>query len=306
MILSDIPVAELAAALTQGGVRLKVGPFATSIEGDENFLPAVLHFLYGDFPLLPNGEIAEFRVRLQRPGNTRRWFRPQVVFLIDDHMPFQPFPRRYGMAAFEWGFNSVVYDYTNEYLIVHAGVVERDGQALIMAAMPGSGKSTLCTILAHRGWRLLSDEFALVRKSDGRVVPIPRPIGLKGPSVELVTKLMPEVQLGPIYRGTHKGDVAHVRPPREAVRRASETAAPRWFLFPHFTPGAATTLTPRTKAQTFVEASDNCFNYDLLGEEGFSVLAGAVDRADGFDLVFSDLQEAVRVIETLTARGHAA
>jgi predicted ATPase len=33
-------------------------------------------------------------------------------------------------------------------------VVERDGHALILPAMPGSGKSTLTAALVQRGWRL--------------------------------------------------------------------------------------------------------------------------------------------------------
>jgi hypothetical protein len=41
-------------------------------------------------------------------------------------------------------------------------VLERGGRALLLPAPSGSGKSTLCAGLAFNGWRLLSDELALL------------------------------------------------------------------------------------------------------------------------------------------------
>jgi predicted ATPase len=46
--------------------------------------------------------------------------------------------------------------------MLHAAVVEKNGKALILPALPGSGKSTLSAALAMNGWRFLSDEFTMI------------------------------------------------------------------------------------------------------------------------------------------------
>ena len=67
----------------------------------------------------------------------------------------------------------------DRYLIIHAAVVERNGFALLLPAPPGSGKSTLCAGLIHHGWRLLSDELALIDPETATLQAIPRPVSLK-------------------------------------------------------------------------------------------------------------------------------
>lgn len=72
---------------------------------------------------------------------------------------------------FEWGLNWVVAQNAHQFLVIHAAVVERHGRALIFPGAPGSGKSTLCAALLSRGWRLLSDEMALISRQNGEVTP---------------------------------------------------------------------------------------------------------------------------------------
>ena len=67
-----------------------------------------------------------------------------------------------GFAMFEWGLNWVVANHAHQFAIVHAAAVEKDGRGFIFPGAPGSGKSTLCAALVSRGWRLLSDEMAMI------------------------------------------------------------------------------------------------------------------------------------------------
>lgn len=62
-----------------------------------------------------------------------------------------------------------------EFLSLHAGCVELDGQACLFAAASGAGKSSLTTAAVLDGANYLSDEFALLG-SDGRISPFPRPL----------------------------------------------------------------------------------------------------------------------------------
>src|SRR4029077_12566543 len=127
---------------------------------------------------------------------------------------------------------------------------------IILAGPPGSGKSTLCASLMARGWRLLSDEFALLDPGRGWLLPIPRPVALKNASIGLVEKLLPHLRIGRTFAPTPKGALAHLRPPAEAVERQAEPALPSWVLFPTYAENADTRLVPLGKAAGFLRLQE--------------------------------------------------
>ncbi|MEO5734967.1 MAG: HprK-related kinase A, partial [Rubrivivax sp.] len=175
----------------------------------------------------------------------------------------------------------------------------RGGRVLILPAPPGSGKSTLCAGLAVRGWRLLSDELAMVSPSDGLVTPLARPISLKNASIDVIRAFAPEAILNEPTRDTFKGTVSHMQPHPAHVARAAERAQPRWVVFPKYVAGAAPQLTPRGKADSLLELGRNSFNYSVLGLAGFETLARMVDTCDCFDFSYSRLDDAARVFDEL-------
>jgi hypothetical protein len=72
-------------------------------------------------------------------------------------------------------------------------------------------------------------------------------------------------------------------------------------VFPRWKAGAATRLTPRPKADAFMHLATHAFNYSLLGRLGFELNAALIDACDCWDFEYSDLDEALRVFEELTA-----
>jgi hypothetical protein len=62
---------------------------------------------------------------------------------------------------------------------LHAAAVARGGSALVLAAPPGTGKSTLALALVQRGFDYLSDELAPVDVPGLRVYPYPHALCLK-------------------------------------------------------------------------------------------------------------------------------
>ena len=56
------------------------------------------------------------------------------------------------------------------HYLLHAAAVARGDDGLIVAGESGFGKSTLAMGLAGRGWRLLSDEVAVVDANQARIV----------------------------------------------------------------------------------------------------------------------------------------
>jgi HprK-related kinase A len=296
--VSTLTPAELRRQLAGDGIWLRTGPFVTRLRSPIPSVAAGLGLLYADAPLEPPA-FADFHVEMRRPGGLRRLWHPQVRFVFDGHQPFTPLPLNHAFPALEWGMNWCVAAHAYGWLVIHAAVIERNGRAAILPAPPGSGKSTLCAALVHRGWRLLSDELTMVRLGTGAIVPNPRPVSLKNASIDIIRAYLPGCVLSPPVRDTDKGTVAHLKPPREAVARAHEPAAPGWIVYPKFQAGAAPTLTPVARSRSFMRVAENAFNYSRLGVHGFDTLAGLLDHSDSYEFTYSRLDDAVAVFERL-------
>jgi len=199
----------------------------------------------------------------------------------------------------EWSLNWCAATQAHQYLMFHSAVVERGGRALLLPGSTGSGKSTLCAALVERGWRLLSDEFALIRPGDGRLAPWPRPVSLKGAAIDLIASRAPAWPVGRRIPDTDKGTIAYLRPPAESVRRAREPAVPAWVVFPTWSQGQATQLAAVPRAGAFFRLAENSLNYEMLGFRGFETLARLVEAAPACDLVYGDLDQALALLEAL-------
>ena len=300
MNVRELSAPELRERLARGSFRLRIGPFVARVETRLPSLASSLGFFYRDYPLEGDSTLADFHIRISPPRGPRRYFRPQVLFFQDGRIQLRPLPRSLAPPLFEWGLNWCITNRAHRYLIVHAGVVERGGRALLLPAYPGSGKSTLTAGLLHRGFRLLSDEHVLLDPGDGRIVPVPRPVSLKNESIALIQSLGGELAFGPTFHDTEKGDVTHFRPREDSVRRADERALPAWVVFPKFVRGGNHRLEPVAKAAAMMEIVDNSINYGVLGSEGFRTLARLVDESACLALDYDDLSKALDVLTRLT------
>jgi hypothetical protein len=74
-------------------------------------------------------------------------------------------------------------------LAIHAGVVARDGRAVLIAGRSGRGKTTVVLGLLRRGLDLLSDELALVAPDDRTILPYPRGLHIRRPALDLFAEL---------------------------------------------------------------------------------------------------------------------
>lgn len=301
MKISALPPAELRRRLGSNGVYFRTGVFTTHLQTTLEHVVSSFGLLYGDHALADEG-YADFHVEVAVPRGLRRWIRPQVDFHADGTVPFAALPRDQAFPMFEWGLNWCVSSNAHYYLMIHAAVIERNGHAAILPAPPGSGKSTLCAALIQKGWRLLSDELTLIRCSDSRLVPLPRPVSLKNASIPLMKAYAPDAVFSPSVSDTVKGTVAHMKAPSESVARADETALPGWIIFPRYEALAPLSLTPVPRTRAFMRVADNAFNYAQLGLDGFNALAGVVRQSDCYDLHYSSLDDAIAAFDRLAAQ----
>ena len=297
--VGTIDLDEFTERLHAGRLALRVGPFDVRISARAKALLPHLYTLYADHPLLDLDRV--FSCHL---GLTERWrVRPRpgryVRFLVDGIAPHEDMPGAHGLAVLEWGLNLVIALRSHSYLMLHAAVVERGGYALALPAAPACGKTTLCAALAHRGWRLLSDEFGLVVPGTREFIPLPRPMPLKNASIDVIRQYAPHALIGPQIEGTRKGTVAHVKPPAESVLRQHETAEARWLIFPKWQRDAGLELREVPRIDGFVQVATNAFNYEIQGAAGFETVRDLVASCGCYRLTYSSLHEAVDVLTTL-------
>jgi HprK-related kinase A len=285
--------------LAGDGLYLRTGEFVVRLQSRIASVRHGVALMYAQHPLADPAGLADFHLRLVRPCSVRRWLRPQVQLLYDGQAPFKPLPLAQAYPMLEWGMNWCISQHAHGYLVLHAAVLERAGNAVILPAPAGAGKSTLCATLAYNGWRLLSDELALLRLADGLLAPLARPISLKNGSIGLLAAMLPATLFTTSVDATSKGTVAHLRAPADSVARQAEPAHPAWIIFPRYSEGAATSLRPMGKARAHMRVASNAFNYALLGAAGFNALAGLVERSDCYDFEYSRLDDAIDLFDTL-------
>ncbi len=304
MRILELSPKALRSRLRQAGLLWRVGPFVIRLRTSAPDFATPFQLLYGEHHLIdePFGDITDFHIHMARGRGLRRWWRPKVFFEMDGPVPLAPFPLDHVLPLFEWGLNFCIATRANQYLILHTAVVAKGERALVLPGLPGSGKSTLCAALVLKGWRLLSDEFALVRPATGAIAPLPRSIALKNESIEVIRRFDVMAQLGPEFPNTRKGTVAHLRPPVASVRAENELAWPAWVVCPQFRVGAEAQLEPVPKDHGFLRLTGNAFNYELQGARGFLAVSRIIHSCPVFDLTFGSLTEAVALLDGLAAR----
>lgn len=299
LTVASLTPSQLHQRLNGPGLYLQTGSFVSRIRSRIPQVADNIALLYADNPLREEGGFADFHVRLRPAGGLRRWHRPQVIFDIDGLVPFEALPLSNAFPMLEWALNWCISTRAHSYLMIHAAAIEKDGFAAILPAPPGSGKSTLCAALVNRGWRLLSDELAMLRPNDSLLVPVARPVSLKNRSIDVIRDFAPGAILSQPVSDTAKGTVAHMKASSDSVARAGQPARAAWVVFPKYEAGAATTLETIPRARAFLRVAENAFNYSHLGATGFNTLAGAMETCTSYDFRYSVLDEAIAAFDAL-------
>lgn len=300
MKLKDLSVQDVKRLCKNGELAISIGPFNFAIQSPLTAVSENLAITYADFSLCTNQDIIDFHIRVDKPKSIRRWIRPQVYFYLDGQSPFLPLPASQAYPLLEWGMNWCIAQHSLHYLSLHAAVLEKNGCTVIMPAESGSGKSTLTAILANNGWRLLSDEMALIDIDKPFVTPLARPISLKNNAISLIQNHFPKAQFSEVVDDTNKGTIAHMKPSQESVSQIFERAKANTLIFPKFKAKSPTELTALDKADASMEVIKNSFNYGILGSAGFNALTALIENCKIYQFTYSDLQQAIETFEELS------
>jgi len=280
---------------------IAIEPFVVSLKTVIPSVQSSICHLYREHVfLLQNAEyFTDFHINIDKVGGFRRFYKPQVQFKFEGKAPFKPLPYSQAFPFFEWGLNWCIANHSFRHLLLHAAVVEKNGQAVILPGQPGAGKSTLCAALVGRGWRLLSDEMAMIDLNSTELIPIVRPVSLKNESISIITGFVPDAVMGESFLDTAKGTVAHMKPPVSSVQNASLRSKGRWVVFPRFSKDSSMSIEPVSRAKAILDLAKNAFNYNVLGGRGFETLCDLVQACDCFRLEYSHLDEAIDFFASL-------
>jgi len=290
---------DLARRLRRGELLLDLPPFVARLRSDVASLARDIADMYGEFTVRPSNVFADFSVEVSREPGLRRWYKPQARFYYDGQPSFAPLPAQQAFPMIEWGLNWCVAAHAHQFLTIHAAVIERDGRAVVMPAPPGSGKSTLCAGLIQRGWRLLSDELALLDMDTGLIHGMARPVSLKNASIAALLDFAPQAVMTPPVPHTVKGTVSLLQPPVASVQRVREPARAAWIVLPSHAPDAPPVFTAHGKERAFMTLAEQSFNYDMHGARGFEAMGRLVDQCECLRFHYGRLDDAAAAFERL-------
>lgn len=281
----------LIHALSSQGLFLEIPPFLIKVRCPlANFGHFLLsHYPHHHFSIEP--QVANFDIEIKYERGWRRILKPQIRFYQSEQAPFYSMPQSHAPILWEWGLNYCIASKFHSCLTLHAAVVAKNGQAMVIPAPPGSGKSTFCALLCQHGWQLLSDEFAIIDLESGRVCPLPRPISLKNESIEVIKASLQQDGKGVLsdeFCGTSKGRVALYSLPISSHAPQGHTYPIKQVIFPRFNPKQPCLFELMSPAQCLMQLADNSFNFAILGQRAFTCLASIVTTSRAYQLDYCD------------------
>ncbi|MFT5675587.1 MAG: HprK-related kinase A [Paraglaciecola sp.] len=285
--------------LSKSSIKIPIGPFNFQILVDTPSAYQDLTTLYQHYPRLADDSFIDFSVAVKPVSGLRKFYRPQAQFSLDDRQPFKPLPVSQAYPMLEWGMNWCIANYAHQYLMLHSAIIEKNGQAIILPAPQGSGKSTLCAAMTFNGWRLFSDEIALIDMHDGLGYPCTRPINLKNQSISILQNYAKQAVFSSVAHDTHKGSVSLLKPQLDSVEKMHIPAPISHFVFPKYKANSKAQLFPLNKLDAFSLLIGNSFNYHALGKAGFEIMAQTMTNAKCYMFEYSQFDEANSVLTNL-------
>lgn len=298
--LSDYPRSDVIHALRSGTLALDLGPFLTRIKlSDRRSIDFFLD-MYAACPVsIDKAVLCDFSLCLRPPNKFRKYFRRQIVPDPGFQFPAVPLPLEMSPLAFEMGLNLSVALQCFRYTIFHAGVVAEGDNALVIAAKSGGGKSTLTAALMEQGWRLLSDEFAILDLDDASLKAYPRPVSLKNASINVVRGFAGVGQVSDTLHDTPKGAIAYRRPRQSDIEAMDRAAKPRLILFPCFTDGAQAESREIDLADAAMQLIASSPNYQVIGERAFSGLMAMLEGMKAYEIEYGSTQDSLTLVREL-------
>ncbi len=188
------------------------------------------------------------------------------------------------------------------FLNIHAGVVAGKKACMLLPGSSGSGKTTLTAGLSRTDYQYFSDEIALLVKAKELCVqPVPLPMTVKSGSVSVLANYYRDIANLPIHVREDNKEVRYLRPAIDSLPRKADCTMPvAAIVFPQFDAAARNRLDPIVKTRALSMLLEECMDIpELLTKEQISDLVAWIETVDCYELAFSDLEEAISLLQAL-------
>ncbi|MGD9765893.1 MAG: hypothetical protein AB7V27_19560 [Candidatus Binatia bacterium] len=177
-------------------------------------------------------------------------------------------------------------------LVIHAAVVGRGEDGVVLPGPTGSGKTMLSAWLSLRGLAPLSDEACYLADAQALLESFARPFCFKGPWEELLG-------LERLDRGRVLQDDLVTLVPRELFSAAAcrPSIAPRLIVFPRFAADARFELTRLTPARAAVRLIETVANARNLPDHGVGRVTDLARSVDTYRLSYSRFDQLAPFLE---------
>ncbi len=190
------------------------------------------------------------------------------------------------------------------FFAIHAGCVAKNGQGIIISAGFGRGKTMTALHLARKGFKFLSDEYLLLKESEGKIkaYAFPQRIGIKKNLINKFSELKFLRYRKDSPHGKKRFWISEVYP-----YAAVKMCCPQLIIFPHFKKNCLLSLRPTTKKETFFNISKDKDNLSInkrlvfkdMRLRYFNILSSLVEQIDAYNLEYSNnnLCDLARIIK---------
>ncbi len=278
--------------------RFRIGVINASVRSDLKEILEDLAVLYGD--CCGDFTATDEPIRMEVRASKRSLLGgPRYDILGDGEALFTRRRPDEALPYLEWGINWRIIATRTEYLQLHAATLACAGQAVVLAGPSGAGKSTLAAGLLARGWKYLSDEFALIDPTTLYVHPFPKALCIKAGAFSAMKRLNL-----PLWRRRHyvkalKGHVGYISPQDLGGRVGAGGYPIRLVVFPRYADGEQPRVYPISRAQAVFSLGGCTLNRDTFRDRMIPILSRVVRRARCLGLVSGPLEETCDLLEAL-------
>jgi hypothetical protein len=198
----------------------------------------------------------------------------------------------------KYALTQALLDHGRFSVAFHAATLVVRARTLLLAAAPGSGKTTLSAALAARGHGFAGDDIALFDEEAGTVAGVPFCLAVKAGSWPILEPLFPALAGLPVHRRADDKLVRYLPPPGPAP----DPAPPGWVVFPKYRKGVKVAVTAIDRAEALSRLFHESFAPShRLGRRQFDRLADWMRGARAWQIEYGTLAEGVAAVEEACA-----